>query len=98
MKIAARQTFPKIGIKKVSIILHRLSEAHDVTEDLFEKLLPHQKTMRDKHERLSRAIDALRQKYQQDVVHVGLKPVTNSGDVGTKIAFARVPDEEEFWG
>lgn len=50
-----------------------------------------------KNDALTRALDRLQDKYQRETVSLGLPPKTLAGYVGTKIAFSRVPDREEFW-
>ena len=46
---------------------------------------------------LSRGMDKLNKKYGANTCHFGVCPDTLAGYVGTKIAFARIPDQEEFW-
>jgi DNA polymerase-4 len=83
--------------KKVSVILHHLHEQGGITDDLFDTGLTEQRAALTKRERLSSALDLLQQKYQRETVSVGVTPQTLAGHVGTKIAFSRVPDREEFW-
>ena len=51
---------------------------------------------REKNEKLASAMDALRDKYQKEQVWLGVTPQTLAGHVGTKIAFSRIPDKDEF--
>ena len=96
MRTINTQSTKQIMIKKVSVIYHNLIAHGMITDDLFlSQNEAAQKT--DKIKSLSAALDDLRKKYQKDVVSVGLCPNTSSGYVGTKIAFSRVPDIEEFW-
>jgi DNA polymerase-4 len=83
--------------KKVSVILHGLKESGGITDDLFDTSLTAQKKKRDRRESLSAALDRLQNKYHRETVSVGVVPKTLAGHVGTKIAFSRVPDREEFW-
>lgn len=83
--------------KKVSVILHGLKESSGITDDLFDTSLAAQKKKRDKRKNLSAALDRLQNKYHRETVSVGVVPQTLAGHVGTKIAFSRVPDQEEFW-
>jgi DNA polymerase-4 len=55
-----------------------------------------EKLQHKKRESLSRALEALNKKYHKDAVSIGIIPKTLSGHVGTKIAFSRVPDMDEF--
>lgn len=86
-------------IKKVSISLHGLKTPAQTTGDLFEAALP-QSRMRDadrlKTRALSNAMDKIAKSFGPHAVHFGNQPRTQAGYVGTKIAFARVPDMEEF--
>lgn len=87
----------RLMFKKVSVILHGLSSPESVTDDLFESRLPAIRQQAEKRERLSRAIEGVQQKYKQELLTFGIPPKTQAGHVGTKIAFSRVPDQEEFW-
>lgn len=80
-------------IKKVSVVLHDLSEREHLTPDLFETAEP---AIAAKRAGLSRAMDALNRRYGANTVSLGLCPKTSAGYVGTKIAFSRVPELAEF--
>jgi DNA polymerase-4 len=101
MWACATAQVPGVYMKKVSICLHSLSTPELVTGDLFEaaeqqsyerysKLAPQRSA-------LSAAMDRLNKRYGVDTVRVGEVPETQAGHVGTKIAFSRIPDQEEFW-
>ena len=81
---------------KVSTLLHSLTEEGTITDDLFEQRLPQIKEQRNKNEKLTLALDHLQQKYSKEQVWLGVVPKTLAGHVGTKIAFSRVPDKDEF--
>lgn len=51
---------------------------------------------RAKNNALSAAMDMIVKNFGPQAVHFGHQPKTQSGFVGTKIAFSRVPDVEEF--
>ncbi|MEM6781734.1 MAG: impB/mucB/samB family protein [Pseudomonadota bacterium] len=87
----------KTLIKKVSVILHGLKRAEDITDDLLDLSLAEKRKQLKKNEALSTAMDHLQQKYKKETVCIGVPPKTLAGHVGTKIAFSRVPDKEEFW-
>lgn len=89
-------TSRKMIFKKVSTLLHGLTEESIITDDLFEQRLPEIKERQEKRESLTRALDALQKKYKHEQVTLGMNPKTIAGHVGTKIAFSRVPDKEEF--
>lgn len=84
----------KAKLFKVSILLHDLYERQDVTLDLFETA---QANTVKKNDGLSQAIDALNKRYGANTINLGSCPKTNAGYVGTKIAFTRVPEREEFF-
>ncbi len=87
------QTLKPFRLKKVSVTFFDLFETHDITDDLFES----QKTKAQKPlSALDTALDTLNQKYGAETVRIGLSPQTSAGFVGTKIAFNRIPDMEEF--
>ena len=82
--------------KKTAVILHSLRETAQITDDLFEEGLAEKRIMLQKREALSAALESLNKKYHRDAVSLGIVPKTLAGHVGTKIAFSRVPDREEF--
>lgn len=86
----------KIMFKKVSVILGKLEQNGTVTDDLFDTGLPDVKRIQERRERISKALEKLQDKYKQETVLMGMTPKTLAGHVGTKIAFSRVPDREEF--
>lgn len=78
---------------KVSVTLSDLYQSEDVTLDLFETT----NTEKSAHNtELSKSIDSLNDKFGLDTVSVGAKPKTQSNDLGTKIAFTRIPEMKEF--
>ncbi len=82
--------------KKVSVILGRLQKPDVVTDDLFDTAIEDVRKQLWKRESLTAAMERLNKKYEKETVSVGLPPKTLAGHVGTKIAFSRVPDMEEF--
>lgn len=88
---------PHPAFKKVSTTLSGLRHTHEITGDLLDE--SYEETVRtlNKREALAGALDKLQNKYQKETVWLGTVPKTLSGYVGTKIAFSRVPEEEEFW-
>lgn len=83
----------RILMKKISVIFYDLEKPHLVTDNLFSTRAEPQKD----YEPLTQAIEHLQNKYHREVVSLGIPPKTAAGYVGTKIAFSRVPDQEEFW-
>ncbi len=84
-------------LKKVAIILSNLHKEEALSGDLFLTANVPDKRIQEKRQQLSRALDHLQQKYQRETVWMGTIPQTLAGHVGTKIAFSRVPEKEEFW-
>lgn len=84
-------------IKKVSIGLHDLVAAGAVQPELFQELPQANLQQRAKSERMSRALDRLNHRYGRDTVLVGMLPSQGKSFSGTKIAFTRIPDMEEFF-
>lgn len=87
-------------LKKVSVTLHRLTEVSSLQPDLFDAVpeaVPEPaKRRRHNAERLSRAMDKLNHRYGRDTVLVGMLPQQGRTFSGTKIAFTRIPDIQEF--
>ena len=54
--------------------------------------------MREKarSEKISQAMDQLNQKFGKDTILLGMTPHQGKSFTGTKIAFTRIPDMEEF--
>ncbi len=86
-----------LRFRKVSVTLYGLSRSGDISYDLFETQEKEAQEKLRKNDALTRALDRLQDKYQRETVSLGLPPKTLAGYVGTKIAFSRVPDREEFW-
>lgn len=86
-----------LRFRKVSVTLYGLSRSGEITYDLFETGQKDVQEKMRKNDALTQALDRLQDKYQRETVSLGLPPKTLAGYVGTKIAFSRVPDREEFW-
>lgn len=86
-----------LKFKKLSVTYHGLVTKDMITDDLLLQNAQHHVQPKKHSLDLVKALDGLQQKYHKDVVSLGLPPKTAAGYVGTKIAFSRVPDQEEFW-
>jgi len=85
----------KAPLLKVSVTLHDLYERQATTLDLFDSP---ERSHRKAHDiRLSQAMDSLNRRFGAQTVTLGLYPKTAAGYVGTKIAFSRVPEKDEFY-
>lgn len=84
-------------IKKIGVVLAGLVSEADLhlQSDLF--VLPAQTAATVKRrEEVSRAIDRLNRKFGRDTVLIGMTAGQEKSATGTKIAFTRIPDIEEF--
>lgn len=82
-------------IKKVSVTLSNLVENTQLHHqgDLFAAPAT---AVQQKHSTLSAAMDRLNKKFGKDTVSLGMLPAQGRSFSGTKIAFTRIPDMEEF--
>ncbi len=83
----------KSRLKKVSITLTGLKREDEIQPDLFENTgLEKQRRLNQ----LSSAMDKINHRFGRDSILVGITPEQGKGFSGTKIAFTRIPDIEEF--
>lgn len=83
-------------IKKVSVVLHGLVGATELQPELFAPLPASDLRQRSKDERMSQALDTINHRFGRDSMLVGMLPSQGKTFSGTKIAFTRIPDIEEF--
>lgn len=84
-------------LKKVSVNLYGLVPAQEAAQaDLFDALAGDGERTRARAEQLSRALDAINHRYGRDTVSMGMLPAQGRSFSGTKIAFTRIPDAQEF--
>jgi DNA polymerase-4 len=83
-------------IKKISVSLCNLHERNQITPDLFDMASAPCVREQEKSNVLSAVMDKINQKYGAEAIRLGISPRTQAGYVGTKIAFHRIPDIEEF--
>lgn len=85
--------------KKVGIVLAPVTPAQEALRqpDLFATLVP-QETRKDRaqSDRISQAMDKLNKKFGKDTVMMGMTQDQTRNFTGTKIAFTRIPDMEEY--
>lgn len=86
-----------VRIKKIGVVLHGLVPEADVHRqpDLFAPAAPAAATSK-RHEAVSHAIDRLNRRFGRDTVLLGTMGGRKTSATGTKIAFTRIPDIEEF--
>lgn len=89
---------PGVLVKKLAVVLHGLEPEAGFQPDLFGQMElesgPWARRLRDA--RLSVALDRINHRFGRDSVLIGTMPATVSGFSGSKIAFTRIPDLEEF--
>lgn len=83
-------------IKKVSVSMNHILAAADLQDDLIPELPEEDLKFRAKWEKMSKALDSINQKYGRDSILIGSPREQNKGFTGTKVAFTRIPDKEEF--
>lgn len=86
-------------IKKVSVTLSGLVENGKLHHqgDLFaDHIGADTQKAKQKHSKISEAMDQLNKKFGKDTVSLGMLPEAGRRFSGTKIAFTRIPDMEEF--
>lgn len=86
-------------IKKVSVTLSGLVENSKLHHqgDLFaDQVSASTQKTKQKHSKISEAMDRLNKKFGKDTVSLGMLPEDGRSFSGTKIAFTRIPDMEEF--
>src|SRR6202045_3099758 len=85
-----------VRIRKVSVTLSDLVVASDLQADLFASLPDVGLAARGKSEKLSRAMDEINHRFGRDTVLIGMTPSQGQSFSGSKIAFTRIPDVDEF--
>lgn len=92
------------NLKKISVSLYDFYKGEEITGDLFAHAAtplsarsqnPDGSTLRSRPA-LSQAMDRLNRIYGAGTIRIGIVPETAAGHVGTKIAFTRIPDRQEF--
>ncbi|MDX2112963.1 MAG: impB/mucB/samB family protein [Alphaproteobacteria bacterium] len=84
-------------IKKLSVVLFHLSPIAENAPLLPLDFPDFDSVARGKHERVSRALDKINHRFGRDSVLVGMLPSQGRSFSGTKVAFTRIPDVEEFF-
>lgn len=84
---------PAVHIPRLHVTLHDLYQKGHIQHDIFTQKNPDQA----KWEKLSGAMDALNKKYKATAVSLGPWVEPPGGYAGAKIAFTRIPEEEDFW-
>jgi DNA polymerase IV len=99
-----KQVIPKdnnVQVKKLSVVLHGLVQQNLVQPDLFDifdapPVLPIKTRDSVRMNSLSHALDRINHRFGRDSALIGMLPSSGRSFSGTKIAFTRIPDIEEF--
>jgi DNA polymerase IV len=83
-------------IKKVAVTLSELVATNNLQSDLLASLPDADLAAREKSENLSRAMDEINHRFGRDSVLIGMTPSHGKPFSGSKIAFTRIPDVDEF--
>ncbi len=86
----------KTRIKKISVTLYNLTESNHIQPELFDPLPEPVMKVRKRNEKVSHTMDELNQRFGKDTITIGMLPSAGKGFTGTKIAFSRIPESEEF--
>lgn len=89
-------THDKTRIKKIGVTLHGLVADTQVQPDLFDEKQDSSDNKEQKNEKLSSVIDDLNQRYGRGTLITASTLGKANTATGTKIAFSRIPDKEEF--
>ena len=81
----------EVHLKQVAVTLHNLRTGDTITLDLFSSKQTQTNKKQDKA--LSDAMDTINQRYGSSTLQLG---TLDKEKVGTKIAFTRIPEKEEF--
>ncbi|WP_017930507.1 Y-family DNA polymerase [Robiginitomaculum antarcticum] len=81
-------------VKKVSVTLHGLSKPEETPGDLFT--WSEENATRTSREKLSDVMDSINSKSGQALIHLGPREALPGGYAGAKIAFGRVPTDDDF--
>ncbi len=84
-------------VKKIAVTVHDLQSALEPQQmELFTELQPTPPADLIRREKLSKIMDKLNQHYGRDSIALGFMPNQVKTFSGTKIAFSRIPEKEEF--
>lgn len=86
-----------VSLQKVSVSLYDLHKKEEITGDLFTSAPEKPQRQEKRNEKIIGAMEAINRKFGSDSISLGPTPKTSAGYVGTKIAFNRIPDMEEFY-
>ena len=83
-------------IKKISITLYNLKKKSDLQPELFQNFNKKITLDTNRFEKLSKTMDNINTRFGRDSVTIGGLPNKIKSFSGTRIAFTRIPDRQEF--
>lgn len=83
-------------IKKISVTLYNLKKESDLQPELFQNLDTKIISNTNRFEKLSKTMDDINTRFGRDSVTLGGLPNKIKSFSGTRIAFTRIPDKQEF--
>ena len=83
-------------IKKISITLYNLKKKSDLQPELFQSFNKKITLDTNRFEKLSKTMDNINTRFGRDSVTIGGLPNKIKSFSGTRIAFTRIPDRQEF--
>ena len=83
-------------IKKISIRLYNLKKKSDLQPELFQNFNKKITLDTNRFEKLSKTMDNINTRFGRDSVTIGGLPNKIKSFSGTRIAFTRIPDKQEF--
>lgn len=93
-KLVKEEKFKQI--KKISITLYNLQKKSDLQPELFQQFNKKITLNTDRFEKLSKTMDNINTRFGRDSVTLGGLPNKIKSFSGTRIAFTRIPDKQEF--
>ena len=86
----------EIRVKKISITLYKLEKSNELQPNLFERLDRKVILNTNRFEKISQTMDNINSRFGRDSVILGQLPKKIKSFSGTRIAFTRIPDKQEF--
>ena len=93
-KLNEQRKFKKI--KKISVTLYNLQKKNDIHPELFDRIDKNNLSKIRRFERLSKTMDIINARFGRDSITQGSLPNNIKTFSGTRIAFTRIPDKQEF--
>ncbi|WP_145962947.1 hypothetical protein [Mangrovicoccus ximenensis] len=99
--LSAARAAVRFPPRAVGVVIHGLKAEDEITGDLFGGALDpagagENDATRAKWEKVSELLDGLRRSHGAKALSFGLQEEIPGGYVGAKIAFGRIPEEEDF--